>query len=56
MMPYLKKNQKSSKVSCWCFTGSSIVLLEKNPTFFNLPDTHGCKSHAPHGRHHFQQR
>ena len=49
MMPFLKKIRKVVK----CHVGALPVPLrttKKHPTFFNLPDTHGCKSHAPHGR------
>jgi len=49
MMPFLKKIRKAVK----CHVGALPVPLrttKKHPTFFNLPDTHGCKSHAPHGR------
>ena len=48
-MPFLKKIRKAVK----CHVGALPVPLrttKKHPTFFNLPDTHGCKSHAPHGR------
>jgi len=49
MMPFLKKIRKAVK----CHVGALPVPLrttKKHPTYFNLPDTHGCKSHAPHGR------
>ena len=49
MMPYLKKVRKALK----CHVAALPInyrTTKKNPTFFNLPDHNGCKSHAPHGR------
>ena len=49
MMPYLKEIRKALK----CHVAGLPITYrttDAHSTFFNLPDTHGCKSHAPHGR------
>ena len=49
MMPYLREARKILK----CHMGALPLpfrTTEANPTFFNLPDDHGCSCPAPHGR------
>ena len=49
MMPYLREARKVLK----CHMGALPLpfrTTDANPTFFNLPDDHGCSCPAPHGR------
>ena len=49
MMPYLREARKVLK----CHMGALPLpyrTTDANPTFFNLPDEHGCSCPAPHGR------
>ena len=49
MMPYLREARKVLK----CHMGALPLpyrTTDANPTFFNLPDNHGCSCPAPHGR------
>ena len=49
MMPYLREARKVLK----CHIGALPLpfrTTDANPTFFNLPDDHGCSCPAPHGR------
>jgi len=49
MMPYLREARKVLK----CHMGALPLpfrTTDVNPTFFNLPDDHGCSCPAPHGR------
>ena len=49
MMPYLIEARKVLK----CHMAALPIpfrTTEANPTFFNLPDEHGCTCPAPHGR------
>ena len=49
MMPYLREARKVLK----CHMGALPLpyrTTAEHPTFFNLPDEHGCKCPAPHGR------
>ena len=48
MMPYLREARKILK----CHMGALPLpfrTTDANPTFFNLPDDHGCSCPAPHG-------
>ena len=49
MMPYLREARKVLK----CHMGALPLpyrTTPEHPTFFNLPDEHGCTCPAPHGR------
>ena len=49
MMPYLREARKVLK----CHMGALPLpyrTTAEHPTFFNLPDEHGCTCPAPHGR------
>ena len=49
MMPYLREARKVLK----CHMAALPLpfrTTEEHPTFFNLPDEHGCRCPAPHGR------
>ena len=49
MMPWLKK----IRTTVSCHVGALPVpyrTTEKEPTFFNLSDSHGCSCPSPHGR------
>tara|TARA_B110000090_G_scaffold65748_1_gene75313 strand:- start:172 stop:1230 length:1059 start_codon:yes stop_codon:yes gene_type:complete len=49
MMPYLREARKVLK----CHMGALPLpyrTTPEHPTFFNLPDEHGCSCPAPHGR------
>jgi betaine-homocysteine S-methyltransferase len=49
MMPYLREARKVLK----CHMGALPLpfrTTDAHPTFFNLPDDHGCSCPAPHGR------
>ena len=49
MMPYLKKIRKA--VSChMAALPVPYRTTERQPTFFNLDDSHGCTVASPHGR------